>query len=159
MLLDKGSDEVYGFKPDKTTGVSPLQKFIKNKKISKIAECWEMENNNRTYCSFRDPDKRKDLTFKAFEMKNGQKTYKLNSVGSAPLVADSFEYRYHTDADILDYIMDPIKEGDKYDSEDAQAYMTENNVDLLFDTSDKSKNFDVRANFLWDKYKNWEKAC
>lgn len=159
MLLDKGSDEVYGFKPDKTTGVSPLQKFIKNKKISKIAECWEMENNNRTYCSFRDPDKRKDLTFKAFEMKNGQKTYKLNSVGSAPLVADSFEYRYHTDADILDYIMDPIKEGDKYDSKDAQAYMTENNVDLLFDTNDKLKNFDVRANFLWDKYKNWEKAC
>ena len=159
MLLDKGSDEVYGFKPDKTTGVSPLQKFIKNKKISKIAECWEMENNNRTYCSFRDPDKRKDLTFKAFEMKNGQKTYKVNSVGSAPLVADSFEYRYHTDADILDYIMDPIKEGDKYESEDAQAYMTENNVDLLFDENDRSKNFDVRANFLWDKYKNWEKAC
>lgn len=159
MLLDKGSDEVFGFKPDKTTGVSPLQKFAKNKKISKIAECWEMENNNRTYCSFRDPDKRKDLTFKAFEMKNGQKTYKLNSVGSAPLVADSFEYRYHTDADILDYIMDPIKEGDKYESEDAQAYMAENNVDLLFDTNDKTKNFDARADFLWSKYKNWEKAC
>lgn len=168
MLLDKGSDEVYGFKPDKTATVdgkmgsalvSPLQKFAKNKKISKIAECWEMENNNRTYCSFRDPDKRKDLTFKAFEMKNGQKSYKLNSVGSAPLVADSFEYRYHTDADILDYIMDPIKEGDKYDSEDAQAYMADKGVDLLFDSSDKTKNFDARANFLWDRYKNWEKAC
>ena len=159
MLLDKGSDEVFGFKPDKTTGASPLQKFLKNKKISKIAECWEMENNNRTYCSFRDPDKRKDLTFKAFEMKNGQKTYKLNSVGSAPLVADSFEYRYHADADILDYIMDPIKEYNKYDSEDAKDYMAENNVDLLFDASDKTKNFDVRADFLWSKYKNWEKAC
>jgi hypothetical protein len=24
MLLDKGSDEVFGFKPDKTTGASPL---------------------------------------------------------------------------------------------------------------------------------------
>ena len=168
MLLDKGSDEVYGFKPDKTATtdgklgsdlVSPLQKFVKYKKVGKIAECWEMENNNRTYCSFRDPDKRKDLTFKAFEIKNGQKTYKLNSVGSAPLVADSFEYRYHTDADILDYIMDPIKEADKYESEDAQAYMTENNVDLRFDDNNKSQNFDVRANFLWDKYKNWEKAC
>ena len=159
MLLDKGSDEAYGFKPDKTAGFSPLQKFLKNKKISKIAECWEMENNNRTYCSFRDPDKRKDLTFKAFEIKNGQKVYKVNSVGSAPLVADSFEYRYNADADILDYIMDPIKEYDKYSSEDAQAYMTKNNVDLLFDDKDKSKNFDVRAEFLWNKYKNWEKAC
>ena len=159
MLLDKGSDEAYGFKPDKTTGVSPLQKYLKNKKISKIAECWEMENNNRTYCSFRDPDKRKDLTFKAFEIKNGQKVYKLNSVGSAPLVADSFEYRYHTDADILDYIMDPIKEADKYNSEDAQAYMTNNNKDLLFDGNNKATNFENRAEFLWDRYKNWEKAC
>ena len=159
MLLDKGSDEAFGFKPDKTSGASPLQKFLKNKKISKIAECWEMENNNRTYCSFRDPDKRKDLTFKAFEIKNGEKVYKVNSVGSAPLVADSFEYRYNASADILDYIMDPIKEGDKLNSEDAVAYMAENNVDLEFFANNKSQNFDARADFLWDKYKNWEKAC
>jgi hypothetical protein len=37
--------------------------------------------------------------------------------------------------------------------------MAENNVDLLFDTNDKTKNFDARADFLWKKYKNWEKAC
>lgn len=119
MLIDKGSDEVFGFKPDKTATidgklnsslVSPLQKFLKNKKISEIAECWEFENNNRTYCSFRDPDKRKDLTFDAFEMKNGQKVRKLSSTKSAPLVADSFEYRYHDESDALDYIMDPEKE-------------------------------------------------
>jgi len=67
MLLDKGSDEIYGFKPDKTCGDKTIsQKFVKNKQISKVAECWECENNNRTYCSFRDPDKRKDLTFDAF---------------------------------------------------------------------------------------------
>jgi len=37
--------------------------------------------------------------------------------------------------------------------------MEKNNVDLLFDDKDKTKNFDARAEFLWDKYKNWEKAC
>ena len=146
MLLDKGSDEVYGFKPDKTSGGSPLQKFIKNKKISKIAECWEFENNNRTYCSFRDPDKRKDLTFKAFDNATGN--YKLNSVRSAPLVADSFEYRYHDEADALDYIMDPLKEADKIPDET-----------FRFNKDDPTENFETRANFLWDKYKNWEKAC
>jgi len=76
-----------------------------------------MENNNRTYCSFRDPDKRKDLTFDAFEIKNGQKVRKLSSTKSAPLVADSFEYRYHDDSDALDYIMDPEKEADKLPDE------------------------------------------
>jgi hypothetical protein len=159
MLLDKGSDEVFGFKPDKTSGASPLQKFLKNKKISKIAECWEMENNNRTYCSFRDPDKRKDLTFDAFEMRNGQKIRKLNSVQSAPIVTDSFEYRYHPDADILDYIYDPIKEGDKYNSDDTQSYMNSANVDLRFDKDDVLLNQNERAEFILNRYENWEKAC
>ena len=157
MLLDKGSDEVYGFKPDKTATVdgkmnsalvSPLQKFVKNKKISKIAECWECENNNRTYCSFRDPDKRKDLTFDAFEIVNGQKVRKLNSMRSAPLVADSFEYRYHDEADALDYIMDPIKESSKMPDES-----------FRFNIDNPAENQDTRAEFLLDKYKNWEKAC
>lgn len=149
MLLDKGSDEVYGFKPDKTCGDKTIsQKFVKNKKISKVAECWECENNNRTYCSFRDPDKRKDLTFDAFQIVNGQKIRKLNSVRSAPLVADSFEYRYHDDADTLDYIMDPIKESDKMPDES-----------FRFNVDDPTENQDTRAEFLLDKYKNWEKAC
>lgn len=149
MLLDKGSDEVYGFKPDKTCGNKTInQKFLKNKKISKIAECWEMENNNRTYCSFRDPDKRKDLTFDAFEMKNGQRVRKLSSTKSAPLVADSFEYRYNDEADALDYIMDPEKEADKLPGEN-----------FRFDKEHPEINQETRAEFLLDKYKNWEKAC
>ena len=148
MLLDKGSDEAFGFKPDKTSGASPLQKFLKNKKISKIAECWEMENNNRTYCSFRDPDKRKDLTFDAFEIKNGKKVRKLSSTKSAPLVADSFEYRYNNDSDALDYIMDPEKEADKLPDET-----------FRFNKDNPEENQETRAQFLLDKYKNWEKAC
>ena len=50
-------------------------------------------------------------------MDGNRKVTTLNAVRSAPLVADSFEYRYHSDADILDYIMDPIKESAKYEEE------------------------------------------
>ena len=53
------------------SGYIKLSENLVDDILSKIAECWEMENNNRTYCSFRDPDKRKDLTFKAYEIKNG----------------------------------------------------------------------------------------
>ena len=158
MLLDKGSDEVYGFKPDKTTGSNVLQKYLKHKKISKVAECWEFENNSRTFCSFRDPMNRKDLSFDVYTMNGDIKVPVYNSVGSAPVVVDSFEYRYHTDGDILDYIMDPDKNGDKLESEDTIAYMTKNNVRFDFNKENRNENYEVRANFIFDRYKNWEKA-
>ena len=159
MLLDKGSDEAYGFKLDKTAPKSPLMKYLKKKKASKKAECWEFQNNNRTFCSFRDPLQRKELSFDVFTYDNtGKKVRTLNSVRSAPVVADSFEYRYHTDSDIIDYIFDPIKEGDKYYSEDCQEYMKENNVEFNFNKDNPSENEDDRAEFLLDRYGNWEKA-
>ena len=161
MLLDKGSDEVYGFKLDKTAQQPALQAFLKNKKMSKIAECWEMENNNRTFCSFRDPLRRKDLSFDVYTMDGNRKVTTLNAVRSAPVVADSFEYRYHADADILDYIMDPIKQSAKYEEEggDVQAYMAKNNIDFRFNKDNPSENQEERCEFLLNAYKNWEKAC
>jgi hypothetical protein len=168
MLLDKGSDENYGFKLDKTAGFTPCAKFVRNKKITKIAECWEFQNNARTFCSFRDPMLRKDLSFDVFETESDGITIKkdaqgkpirvLNSVRSGPVVLDAFEYRYHTDGDILDYIFDPIKEADKYKSEDVQDYMKEENVEFLFNKDDPQENLEDRADFTLDRYGNWEKA-
>ena len=168
MLLDKGSDENYGFKLDKTAGFTPVQKFVKNKKVPKVAECWEFENNSRTFCSFRDPMMRKDLSFDVFEtnddgtikkdLETGKPVRVLNSVRSGPVVLDSFEYRYHTDGDILDYIFDPIKEADKYKSEDVQDYMKKEGVEFLFNKDNLQENLEDRSNFVLDRYKNWEKA-
>lgn len=159
MLIDKGSDECYGFKPDKTTGKTIYQKFKKNKKVPKIAECWEFSNNSRTFCSFRDPLNRKDLSFDVYTMNGNTKVPTLNSKQSAPVVTDSFEYRYHKDADILDYIYDPDKNGDKYKSEDCVAYMDgEDGKELLFNSEDTSENYDNRAEVVFDAYANWEKA-
>lgn len=144
MLLDKGSDEVYGFALDNTTNKDPKAKFVGKGTTSmpKIAECWEFENNSRTFCSFRDPANRKDLKFDVFD-KDGNRV--LNAVKSAPVVADSFEYRYHDDADILDYIMAP----------DGQC---DDDHNLDFSVDDITLNQENRATRLLKDYSNWEKA-
>ena len=99
MLLDKGSDEAYGFKVD---GI--FQKYVQSKgkptKLSKVAECWEAENNSRGFCSFRDA-----AISRAANDTRFFDTDKLTTAG-APIVADYWEYRYHDKADSLDIIYD-----------------------------------------------------
>lgn len=99
MLVDKGSDEAYGYKPlDKVK-----QKYIKDSMgapvaLENVAECWEMENNSRGFCSFRDAlpaDQRTDDKF--FDTS----TY---TAKGAPLVADYYEYRYNAKGDALDVL-------------------------------------------------------
>ena len=141
MLLDKGSNECYGFKPSKKI----VNKFLKNKQVRKKAECWEFSNNNRGYCSFRDPGNRDVLDFLVTDS-NGE--YILNSKGSCPVVSDSFEYRYHTDDDLLDYLYDPTANGDLYSD------LVANYGEEYGDITDAQ----VRANIIKDKYKNWETA-
>ena len=142
MLIDKGSDECYGFKPNKKIS----QKFKKNKAVRKIAECWEYSNNNRGFCSFRDPQNRKELDFLLYD-DNGKLI--LNSKSSCPVVSDSFEYRYHTDSDLLDYLYDPTS----VSTADYEALVADYGEEYgdLTDTT-------VRANIIKDKYSNWETA-
>ena len=155
MLLDKGSDEAYGFKVDKKITAN----YVGDKAVRKIAECWEFSDNSRTYCSFRDPEERKELSF-LVPPRSGNALdeiagYRTNAKGSAPIVCDSFEYRYHDGGDVMDYIYDPDKNADKY--EDAlEAFPTpgegvENtlNIDNVAD----------RGTIIKKYYKNWEKLC
>lgn len=99
MLLDKGSDECFGFKPSKEV----LQNQIKGTpKVRDIAECWEFQNNSRTYCSFRDPWNRYKLSFRApdmtIDLQNPTNSYL--TLG-APKVVDSFEPRYNSNDDLI----------------------------------------------------------
>lgn len=97
MLLDKGSDEAYGFKPlDKVKTKYVLDDKGNPKDLADVAECWEFENNSRGFCSFRDAStNRTDNKF----FDTGTYTAK-----QAPLVADYFEYRYNCNDDALDVI-------------------------------------------------------
>ena len=149
MNIDKGSDEMYGFKPDKTV----LSKFLKKKAVSKKAECWEFENNSRTFCSFRDPWNRYELSFKGpnanwFDVASHSGPNPLNGDG-APIVVDSFEYRYNTNDDFIDEL---IATNTAIASPDVCAdVLKEFGVDI-------ANNGEAAGNLILDIYKNWEKA-
>ena len=94
MNLDKGSDECFGFKPDKNMYV--LDTNGEPQKVRDYAECWEMQNNSRGFCSFRDPWNREVLSFDGTGLSNCYTSYE------SPIVADSIEYRYSAYDDALD---------------------------------------------------------
>jgi hypothetical protein len=113
MLLDKGSDDCYGFSAD------AVNKFVLDENgeplaLEDVAECWEFSDNARGYCSFRDPYNRDVLSFRSGtaddysdEALSSGNTDSTNKKVGTPLVVDSFEYRYHKDADLLDYYYNP----------------------------------------------------
>lgn len=160
MLLDKGSDEAYGFKMNKNI----TAKFAGNKAVRKIAECWEFSDNSRTYCSFRDPEERKELSFlctpRQGNAKDKEAGYRTNAKGSAPIVCDSFEYRYHDAGDVMDYFYDPSKNADKK-GDALEAYPTpgtEVDGEITDNTLDIDDLVD-RGTIIMKYYKNWEKLC
>jgi len=158
MLLDKGSDEAFGFKPAEDIYQKFVQKKGKPVAVKKVAECWEAENNSRGFCSFRDAStNRTDDKF--FD------TGKLTSAG-APVVADYWEYRYHDKADSLDIIYDL---NNKLSDEGSIAtVLDELGVDLQDNTAatcpDPSYTGEYTAGMraageaMLDVYSNWEKA-
>ncbi|MGN1342635.1 MAG: hypothetical protein ACI4VL_05365 [Bacilli bacterium] len=99
MLLDKGSDECYGFKtPKKVTSKILKDEKGKAMKMRDIAECWEFSTNSRTFCSFRDPWNRVELSFKA-PSSAGNSAYTSDG---GPVVMNHYEYRYSVNGDYLD---------------------------------------------------------
>lgn len=169
--LDKGSDEVYGFKlyKDNNTFGDKIQSLILKDPdgepldMNDVAECWEFSDNNRGYCSFNDPLGRDELSFVVPKVPStapgasaAEKCdYVTNAKGSCPQVADSFEYRYHKDEDMLDYLYDPAK------------FKKDNSEDDFNDLVDDYCGGDAaliddmtwRKNFLIDRMSNWEKVC
>ena len=153
MLLDKGSDEVLGFKPPK--GVTA--NLMGGKDVRKKAECWEFSNNNRTYCSYRDPWDRVELSFTPPDNKITDETG-LTAAG-IPIVADSFEYRYHDKEDYLDTLYGLGKKdngvwGYAGKEEDAAAFLKETGIDIT-----STNNWPAAREKMLDYYKNWEDVC
>ena len=156
MLLDKSSTAVLGFKPNKNV-VHKLFPKSYNKdgtvkdyhRLRDIAECWEFSNNARGFCSYRDPWNRVELSFKAPRGVNNEYT-----ADGAPVVANSFEYRYNSKDDFIDVLY-------KFD-EATQAELDEvaNELGLPEGSIVAGKaNRETGANALLTTYKNWEKVC
>lgn len=148
MLSDKGSDEVYGFKPNKKI----LAKYLDNEKVRDMVECWEFSDNSRTWCSYNDPLNRNELSF-SYPDSSVEGGEKLNEpegggVGGAPYVANSFEYRYNTNEDVLDYLYAP----DTFSSDEVEELQADYEDYILTDQADRNKLF-------FKIYGNWETAC
>lgn len=139
MLLDKGAAEAYGF-----TGIGMKQAFVDNKSTDDVAECWEFENNSRGFCSFRDPWNRYKLSFKAPDNADNKIT-----AAKAPIVADSFEYRYNALDDYIDYLVD-------LDNSSGNATTVKKLQDKL--GVDIGNDLEAGRDKLLDIYSNWEKA-
>ena len=174
--LDKGSDECYGYKlfadNDLQNGAKLKQKFVldkkgKAKKVADAAECWEFSDNNRGWCSFRDPYNRDELSFAAPSSGTTADTaagYGTNANGSCPKVADSFEYRYNSDSDLLDYLYSPADSGLDEDDiqglkEDYADWAPEGETVPDGQTEAPIDDMTWRSKYLLDRMKNWEKAC
>lgn len=117
MNLDKGSNEYYGFE---SSDVQPYLTYQKVKtdeegnplldendepimedyhpKIKDIAECWELEDNQGTWCSFKYP------SAAAREQGFGTKQGTVSPESERLEMFRHFEYRYSPYADQLDAI-------------------------------------------------------
>lgn len=129
MNLDKGSNEYYGFESELT------QPYMEgNPAIKDIAECWEMKDNQGTWCSFKYPNAAARATrFGTTWPDNPNRLEMMRH----------FEYRYSPFADQLD----AIGADGKYDGITSDA-----DIIAEIGTTDAEKSQYVRA-----KYANFER--
>ncbi len=153
MLLDKSSTQVLGFKtPKKVTNKLFPAKYnddgsVKEySRVRDIAECWEFSNNARGFCSYRDPWNRVELSFLA---PVGAANEWVEKTG-APIVANSFEYRYHSKDDFIDklYAFDEQKQAD-LDEVAAEFGLEGDDVPVAGDRASAKKAFMI-------PHRNWE---
>lgn len=173
MLLDKGSDECYGMKPHKDI----LHRFLPEVKIKDgvekisypklrdVVECWEFSDNNRGFCSFRDPWNREEFSFKAPTPEENPDAIRYTGT-LAPIVADSFEYRYSQYEDALDVIYNiggdsgefsplPLTKNDEGKYEDERTAALKDAFGEEFDVTD----LDAIHEGLFKAMRNYEKVC
>ena len=84
--LDKSSNEYYGFELD---GDHP---YVPGMAIADVAECWELEDNQGTWTSFKYPS--------GNERSTGFKTETIDGVLEA---TKHFEARYNSESDAIEY--------------------------------------------------------
>ena len=99
MNLDKSSNEYYGFEAENE------HPYIPGKTIAEVAECWEMKDNQGTWCSLKLPDQ--SVREIGFDARRG----KLEGEGADPIeyskleMSRHYEVRYNYKADQIEAIL------------------------------------------------------
>ena len=144
MNLDKGSDACYGFDvPEEMTA-----KFVGDgtTPVAEIAECWEFCNNNRGFCSFRDPWDRMELSFKA----PAGVANEFNA-DKAPWIMDNVEYRYNVHEDAWDLLFEMAKANE---ADIQEKIVDEYGEEYFFDPANNQ--YDGGRKLAYKLYENWE---
>ena len=181
MLLDKGSDEVYNFKPSKSiaNNFGKIKKGVKTT-VRKMTECWEFSDNQRTFCSFRDPQSRYRFGFDFYvlstaEAYNPKLSYFYDDCGRQKVTfSDDLVYepgKYYTRSLNAKGSCPAAADSFEYrynDNEDFLDYIYDPtlNGDVyndLVDSGDYSAtalaDIDFRSEEMFKIYQHWEKAC
>ena len=155
MLLDKGSDKVLGFKPDKKIEHT----LVGNKKLRDVAECWEFSTNARTFTSYRDPWGRVELSFKAPRSIGDAAFIKLegNKIGG-PVVLNHFEPRYFKYKDYLANDEDGFYNFGNLEQDTVNEICADIGVDPI-DVSSANAKYEAQDVAVDVLMKNWEKVC
>ena len=102
MNLDKSSNERYGFELKKEHPYIVDPETGKHPTIKQVAECWELRDNQGTWCSFRYPNaEMRAAGFNARMQGSTEADPKIE-------VAQHFEARYHVNADQFEYAQNII---------------------------------------------------
>ena len=93
MNLDKSSNEYYGFENE-----SP-HPYVEGKTIADVAECWEMKDNQGSWCSLKFPNQAaREIGFDTRRGLEGSEQTKLE-------MSRHYEVRYNPSADPLEAIL------------------------------------------------------
>ena len=154
MLLDKGSDQVLGFKTPKKVEHT----LVGNEMLRDVAECWEFSTNARTFCSYRDPWDRVEFSFKAPASEGLNGFIKLDSGAiGGPVVLNHFEPRYFKYEDYLKNDEDGFYNFGNLDKDTVEEICNDLGIPVIDITSSNApyEAQDAAVNLMG----NWEKVC
>lgn len=133
--LDKSANERYGFELEKAQpnitnldGTHPL--------VADIAECWELRDNQGSWCSFRYPTSARELKFRT--------PISQDDIGIE--VVKHFEARYHKYGDQFEWGQNEIL--GKENNEDFSAEVGTDKATINSYLLDKLKNLEVLVTWL-----------
>ena len=138
--LDKSANERYGFELETehpyVVNVDPETGKESHPLIADIAECWELRDNQGTWCSFRYPNEMREDGFEA----------KIYGSTDRIEVVQHFEARYHKDADQFEWGQNVIL--NKENTEDFSAEVGSDNTTICSYLLSKLRNLEVLFNWL-----------
>lgn len=154
MLLDKGSDQVLGFKTNKKIEHT----LVDNKRLRDVAECWEFSTNARTFCSYKDPWNRVELSFKGPKSIGDDAFIKLegDKIGG-PVVLNHFEPRYFAYEDYLKNDEDGFYNFGNLEVDQVKAMCEDIGIPVIDINSDNAK-YEAQDGAVY-LMRNWEKVC